>query len=181
MAGFGVRGETDVPIRKNNSFQGGWFWKAGEDSTLRSLQEMKDIYYQSVGRNTNLLLGIVINDKGLVSKADVELLKEFGNSIKKQFSTAIAETSGKGDVFTFDFDKPVKVSDILLMEDIRYGERVRKYIVEGFVGNDWVELCIGESMGHKRLEKSGNVAVLKIRVRFTEFIAEPVIKRMAVF
>lgn len=33
-------------------------------------------YETSVGRNTNMLLGIVINDKGLVPATDVERINE---------------------------------------------------------------------------------------------------------
>ncbi len=174
-------GEADVPIRKNSSFQGGWFWRAGQDSTLRSLEELDDIYYKSVGRNTNLLLGIVINDKGLVPKADVQLLKQFGNSIKQKFSTALAETSGQGNVFTLDFDNITKVNTVLLMEDIKNGERVRKYVIKGFVDDAWIELCKGSSIGHKRLERLENISVSKIKVSFPESIAQPIMRRISIY
>jgi len=170
-----------VPIRKNSSFQGGWFWRAGQDSTLRSLEELDDIYYKSVGRNTNLLLGIVINDKGLVPKADVQLLKQFGNSIKQKFSTALAETSGQGNVFTLDFDNITKVNTVLLMEDIKNGERVRKYVIKGFVDDAWIELCKGSSIGHKRLERLENISVSKIKVSFPESIAQPIMRRISIY
>lgn len=174
-------GEADVPIRKNSSFQGGWFWKAGEDSTLRSLDEMHDIYYKSVGRNTNLLLGVVINDKGLVPNADVELLKEFGSSINKLFSKPLAEISGEETEFIIDLKKSKELHTVLLMEDIKYGERVRKYIVEGFTNNQWTKLCEGESIGHKRLERLENVSVSKVRIRFTEYTAQPIIRNIALY
>lgn len=42
--------ETDVSIRK------GWFWKEKENATVKSLQHLLKIYYESVGRNSVLLL-----------------------------------------------------------------------------------------------------------------------------
>ena len=174
-------GETDVPIRKNSSFQGGWFWKEGEDSKLRSLAEMQEIYYNSVGRNTNLLLGVVINDKGLVPNADVELLKQFGNSINEIFSTPIVEVSGKKTEFLIDLKKSRKINNIVMMEDIKYGERVRKYTIEGFSNDKWTKLCEGESIGHKRLERLENVNASKIRIHFDESVAQPIIKKIILY
>lgn len=178
---FWCPGEADVPIRKNSSFQGGWFWKEGEDSKLRSLSELHDIYYKSVGRNTNLLMGVVINDKGLVPDADVELLRQFGSSIKKSFSNPLAEISGEKNQFLIDLKNPKKVKTILMMENIKHGERIRKYVIEGFVNNEWTILCEGESIGHKRLESLDGDYVSKIRIRFTEYIAQPIIKKIALY
>jgi alpha-L-fucosidase len=177
---FWCPGEADVPIRKNHSFQGGWFWKAGEDSTLRSQDELMDIYHKSVGRNTNLLLGIVINDKGLVPEADVELLHQFGQAVENRYSQALAETSGSGTGFTMDFDSPTEVDNIIMMEDISHGELVREYTVEGLRGDGWIELCKGTSIGHKRIERFETATVSKVRVSFTEYIDEPAIRKIAI-
>ena len=47
-----------------------------EDSMIYSVNELMHKYETSVGRNTNMLLGIVINDKGLVPATDVERINE---------------------------------------------------------------------------------------------------------
>lgn len=174
-------GEADVPIRKNSSFQGGWFWKEGQDSTLRSLEELQDIYFKSVGRNTNLLMGIVIDDQGLVPDADVKLLEEFGDSIEEMFADPVAEVKGEEAEFLIDLEKPTKINTILLMEDISKGERVRKYSIEGFANGEWTPLCEGESVGHKRLERIEDKAVSKVRINFSEYVAKPVIRKIALY
>lgn len=48
-----VPAECDVSIRK-----GSWFWHPGEEHRLRSLVELLDIYYRSVGHGAVLLLNV---------------------------------------------------------------------------------------------------------------------------
>ena len=60
--------EVDVSIRP------GWFYHAEQDSQVRSLNNLIDIYYQSVGRNSVLLLNITPDRRGLLHEIDVERL-----------------------------------------------------------------------------------------------------------
>ena len=67
------------------------------------------------------------------------------------------------------------------MEQITEGERVRQYVIEGLAGDRWTELAQGQSIGHKRIERFRPVEVAKIRFRVTEAVAEPVIRKLAVY
>jgi|GEM_PF-4056234 len=54
------------------------------------------------------------------------------------------------------------------MEDIRYGEQIRK---EGLLpGNRWEVLCDGISVGHKRIQQFELVEVAEIRLCVSEGI-----------
>ncbi|MDO5980189.1 alpha-L-fucosidase [Flavivirga spongiicola] len=176
-----IPGEADLPIRNSSTLQGGWFWEKEQESSLRPLEEMIDIYYKSVGRNTNVLLGIVVDDRGLVPEADASLLKEFGKSINGIFSKTLAETSGEGTEFILDLKKPTSINNVLLMEDINKGERVREYTVEAFKNDQWITLCKGELIGHKRLERIENISVSKIRISINKSIAKPLMKKIALY
>ena len=101
---FWCPGEADFPLRKNASFQGGWFWHKDQDDMIRPLDELVDRYCKSVGRNTNMLLGIVIDNRGLVPDADVKRLTEFGKEINSQFSNPLGQTKGKGKEKNFLFN-----------------------------------------------------------------------------
>ena len=73
-----------------------------------------------------------------------------------------------------------KIDHVMLMEDIRQGERVRQYVVEGLVpGNRWQQLCEGISIGHKRIQQFDAIEVSKLRFRVTESVAEPSIRSFA--
>ncbi|WET02351.1 alpha-L-fucosidase [Flavobacterium sp. YJ01] len=74
-----VPGEADVSIRP------GWFYHSVEDDKVRSLDEMVDIYYESIGRNATLLLNLPVDKRGLVHENDEERLKELVATIKADF------------------------------------------------------------------------------------------------
>ncbi len=78
--------------------------------------------------------------------------------------------------------KPQSINQILIMEDISLGERIRTYEVEGLTaGDQWTKLCDGQSVGHKRIQKFNRTEVAKIRLRTTSSIAEPQIRKIEVF
>ena len=92
-AGFGKSGYT----RKCNgtflvSFGGRCFYSSGlvlhqeEDSKVKSLKHLTDIYFQSVGYNSVLLLNIPPDRRGLINEADVTRLKEFAEYRKQAFA-----------------------------------------------------------------------------------------------
>ncbi|WP_394775659.1 alpha-L-fucosidase [Flavobacterium sp.] len=82
-----VPGEADVSIRP------GWFYHAVEDDKVRSLDEMVDIYYESIGRNATLLLNLPVDKRGLIHENDVARLKELVSTIKEDFKTELLAKS----------------------------------------------------------------------------------------
>nr|MDO8111798.1 hypothetical protein [Candidatus Sigynarchaeota archaeon] len=46
-------------------------------------------YYESVGRNTNLLLGMVIDNRGLIPAFDVKTVEEFGKYLQMRFDRSL--------------------------------------------------------------------------------------------
>ncbi len=177
---FWCPGEADFPLRKNASFQGGWFWHKDQDDQIRSLDELLDRYNRSVGRNTNMLLGIVIDDRGLVPDADVERMKEFGSEIKAIFGRPVAEKRGTGKTLILNFNSPSHISHVVIMEDIAKGERIREYEISGKTNDNWVLLAKGKSVGHKRIEVvKGEFEAIKLDVLKSE--GTPVIKKLACY
>jgi len=77
-----VPGESDVSIRP------GWFWHADEHP--KTVAQLMDIYYKSVGRNSLLLLNVPPNDRGLFSDEDVNRLQEFTQAREAVFATDFA-------------------------------------------------------------------------------------------
>jgi len=80
--------ECDVSIRP------GWFWHPEQDSQVKSLDHLLDIYYKSVGRNSLLLLNVPPNDKGLIPDPDIARLREWRRVLDETF--AIDFAIGKG-------------------------------------------------------------------------------------
>ena len=76
-------GEADVSIRS------GWFYH--DNQQPKSLKELMDIYFKSVGRGTPLLLNIPPNKEGKFADADVARLKEFKATLDQMYTTDFAK------------------------------------------------------------------------------------------
>lgn len=178
---FWCPGEADFPLRLNSSFQGGWFWHKDQDNKIRSLEELMDKYCKSVGRNTNMLLGIVIDDRGLVPDADVARLNEMGLKIEQSFSILISKTSGTGKELVLELNSSKQPSYIVIQEDITMGERVLKYRILGLSGKEWQLISEGSSIGHKRMEKIKEGKFSSIKLIVDESNGTPQIKNLACY
>jgi alpha-L-fucosidase len=77
-----VPGECDVSIRK------GWFWH--EDQRPKELEDLLEIYFNSVGRNCALLLNVPPNREGLLDAADVARLHDFRHALDEIFRVDVA-------------------------------------------------------------------------------------------
>lgn len=144
--------ESDIPNRNQHTcFQGGWFWREGEERGLYTPAELLDRYMKSVGRNSNLLIGMVIDNRGLVPDADVEQFRRFGELVRGLYRNRLARVSGRG--LRFDIDLPADSGASLcsIREDIADGENVRRFRLKGFAGGVWKELASGGTVGHRRL------------------------------
>ena len=181
-APFWCPGEADFTLRHNGAFQGGWFWKEGEDDRMFNVNQLMRKYETSVGRNTNMLLGIVVDDRGLVPDADFNRLEEFGREIVRQYGSPLKEASGSGETLTVSLDRPTEVDRLFIQENIANGECIIEYRVMGHTpDNDWVELTRGTGVGHKRIARFPATKVDTVRLEVTEAKATPAISRLAVF
>lgn len=68
----------------------GWFW-GNTKKTPKSMEELSEMYFRSVGHNGTLLLNVPPNDEGKLDKAIQERIVEFGNAVKNTFKTNKAE------------------------------------------------------------------------------------------
>ena len=82
-----VPAETDVSIRP------GWFYSAATDNRVKSLDKLMDIYYTSVGRNSNLLLNVPPDRRGLIHPNDSARLMEFRMAIDATFAVDLAKNA----------------------------------------------------------------------------------------
>jgi len=170
--------EVDVPIRFLQ-----WFWLPNNDANVAPPEVIMRWYYQSVGRNTNLLLGLVIDNQGLIPDFDVTQLEQFGQLLKNRFSNSLQSISGKGNNFEISFDSEQQFNTIMIQEDLAFGHRVREFIVEITTSpkSNWKEIFKGTAIGHKFLWELPNQNAQFIRLRIVHSEGEPQIKTFALF
>ena len=171
---------SDAPLR---GYKGRheWFWEPGDEEYIQPLENLMNMYYKSVGRNSTLILGLTPDPRGLIPAPDSMRLKSFGEEIKKRFSHPIATTSGIGPMHQINLKKNTIIDHVVLMEDIAYGERVREFMVEGKTQKGWITLCSGSSIGHKFIAKFDAVTVSALRLRITKTLADPQIRSFSIF
>lgn len=86
-------GNSWVPAEVDVSIRPGWYYHPAEDSTVKSVEHLLDIYYASIGRNCNLLLNIPIDTRGLIHENDSARLMQFKQATDKEFANAIESFS----------------------------------------------------------------------------------------
>ncbi len=84
-------GEYWVPAEVDVSIRPGWFWHESQNDKVRSPENLLELYYSSVGRNSNLLLNVPPDTRGLLHENDVKSLMGFKELLDKEFETDLAK------------------------------------------------------------------------------------------
>ena len=71
----------------------GWFWGT-QKNTPRTLTNLAEMYFRSVGHNATLLLNVPPNNEGKVDKAIQDRVVEFGQNVQDTFRTNLAKANG---------------------------------------------------------------------------------------
>jgi alpha-L-fucosidase len=167
--------ECDARIRST------WFWRTDNANTLKSVDQLVDMYYKSVGHGAVLLLNQTPDRTGLIPEADSRRAAEFGAEIRRRLGTPRAETLAMGTEAALDVKGGGPIDHIVIMENIAVGERVRAYVVEGLVNGTWQQLAAGTAVGHKKIDRIVPVVATRVRLRIVESVGTPEIKRFAVY
>ena len=80
-----------VPAEVNTSIRPGWFYHASEDSKVKTPQQLVELYYNSIGRNGNMILNLPVDRRGLVNEIDEKSLLEFARIIRKELANDLAK------------------------------------------------------------------------------------------
>ncbi len=185
-----IPAETDVSIRP------GWFYHPAEDAKVRSAQNLVNLYYQSVGRNSLLLLNVPPNREGLLSEPDVASLKAFRSILDETFKTNLAQavprslTDGQLGTYVavtenqpieFDLKRPVTFDRAMLQENIANGQAIAEGTLEAWTGTGWQPVQSFTTVGYKRLLRFDSVTSSKIRLVVTKALGPVQLAEIGLF
>ena len=153
-------GSVWLPAECDVSIRPGWFYHAEEDARLKSVEQLMEIYYGSVGRNANLLLNIGVDRRGLVNEHDERRLMEFRAAREEAFRrrvrlSGIKASNVRGDRAQF---KPTRAID---------GERRTFWTTDEGVTNASLELDLGEEQTCSKILIQENIALGQRVKRFS--------------
>ncbi|MCY1722330.1 alpha-L-fucosidase [Prolixibacteraceae bacterium Z1-6] len=203
-----VAPEADVSIRP------GWYYHKYEDHKVKTLPQLLDIYYNSIGQNSSLLINFPVDTRGLIHEKDEEQILKLAAAIKADFANNLAAgkkaeatnirgnakkykaenvTDGNADTYWTTDDGVVKASisidlgaetemnRLLVQEDIRLGQRVKKFTVEAYTNNVWKEVASETTIGGKRILRLPEFKATKIRLNVLDAKACPVISNIELY
>lgn len=84
-----IHGRSWVPAETDISLHDGWFYRDNEEP--KSVKQLLDIYYTSVGRNSLLLLNVPPDTRGQIAKKDSLRLMEFRAALDHIFTNNLAK------------------------------------------------------------------------------------------
>ena len=157
--------EVDVSIRP------GWFYHHYQDDEVRSLSNLVNIYYRSVGCNSVLLLNIPPDRRGLIHELDAKRIKKLREYLDKTFAHNYVVNGNKtwradvGEYIELKVERGAMFNTILLQEDIAQGQRVEEFSVELLKNEQWHHAARGTTIGYKRLLLISDSEAERIRIR----------------
>jgi alpha-L-fucosidase len=176
-------GETDVSIRP------GWFHHPEEDSRVRSADDLVQLYFTSVGRNSKLLLNVPPARDGLLQPADVASLQAMRARLDALFATNLVAggaplwklVSARTATCEVALVAGANVGIIDLREDIANGQRVAAYRVEVRARGSWREVLQGTTIGARKLERISVGTIQRLRVTIDDAVEPPQPLRIACY
>jgi alpha-L-fucosidase len=162
-----------------------WFWTPHSDDTLRSLEELIDIYNASIGHGATLLMNLTPDTDGLIPAAEVERMREFGETVRALYGTPLAVTDStqgwsEDTTLYLKLDHPQWVDRVVLEEDLRSGQRVRAYVIEVKRDGHWSKVSEDTSIGRKRIAIFQPVEVAELRLRILKTDPLPKVRHFSI-
>jgi alpha-L-fucosidase len=184
------------PAQVDVSIRPGWFYHAAEDTKVKSLDQLLNIYYGAVGGNAQLLLNVPPDKRGRIHENDVQRLKELGDRLRATFADNLASGAGyhaditpgshfddergffvpggePGFTFERDLGAPKSFNVAMFQEAIRCGQRIESFAFDAWDGLKWAEIARGTTVGWKRLLRFPQVTAARARVRLLKALSEP--------
>lgn len=188
-----IPSETDVSIRP------GWFYHDSQDGAVKTPSQLNKIWFESIGRNSMLLLNFPPDRRGLICDKDAENAVISHKCIEKMLSVNFVDkaqvytinspispiiiqnnTSNvrlkvyQGDCFEFELPKAEKINVFAVSELIEAGERVTSFKLESIDDEENTTLLYeGTSIGFYRAIQFKEGDYKRFRFTVNTYLAQP--------
>ena len=165
--------EADTPLRSK------WFWH--KNDAPKSLKELTDRYFESVGRGGVLDLGLAPNTDGLLDESDVTRLREFGAYVRAYNKSDVAADAkfsvrDSGMAFVVEMPEARTFSAVDFREDLKKGGmRIGAWRVEA----DGKEIARGPQAGNRRIARFPEVTAKTVKLIVESCDGKPAVTSLA--
>lgn len=197
--------EVDVSIRP------GWFWHPEQNKEVKKKEQLFDIYLNSAGKNSLLLINIPPDTAGKIHESDIESLQLFRSMVDVSFARNLATgaklstsahkktlrltdltddqyetswTSAQSDtcpLIALEFPRAVTANAVVLQEDIRHGQRVERFRISAEVQGKWRVLSEGTTVGYRRILCFPAIQTKHMKIEILQSRAAPVLSTLGVY
>ncbi len=151
--------ECDTPLRHK------WFWH--KEDTPKSLKELEDCYFSSVGRGGILNLGLAPTTDGLLDEQDVARLTEFGAFVRAFNASDVAQglpwqqsETPEGTEYTLHLPTSTPFNTLDFREELSQGMRIRSWKLLA----DSAEVASGTIAGFRRIARFDTIAPREVKL-----------------
>jgi alpha-L-fucosidase len=164
--------EVDVSIRP------GWFYHRADDEKVRTGADLLQLYTQSVGRNSKLLLNVPPTTAGLLAAGDVAALKDFRRRLDAESHRAarppvVTRVGESGTGLDIELANRIPIDAVRMSEDIEQGQTVSRYTVSGLTSAGWRVLSRGSTIGYAKIDRFAPISVGRLRLDIEDALDRP--------
>jgi alpha-L-fucosidase len=200
-----------VPTESDVSIRPGWYYHPEQDDKVKTVAHLVDIYFNSVGKNSNFLLNLPVDTRGLVHENDVAQLTKLADYLKVMYETDLADSAtlkatasregyppnlihdNNKDTYwaspeemntaqiEVEWSSPQTVNTFMIQEYIPLGQRIKSFTFEVKTEQGWQLLETGGTIGNKRLIRFDTQTVSALRFSITDAKASPIISNLGVY
>ena len=176
---------------------------------MRTPENLLELWFNSIGRNTGFLLNIPPNRQGLISESDAKNLLEFRKILNNSFRINLAKNakieasssrkecepiniiskenvyapldSDKTPEIVLTFDKEQEFNVISISELIELGHKVTDISFYAYVNDSWQLLFNNKVIGYKLCRHFDTVKTNKVKIKVNESLDTPVLHSFGIY
>ncbi len=187
-----------------------WFYHKEEETDLKLLSNILDIYFRSVGNNGTMILSIPPSHLGCIDKKDVDSLTTLGAQLSIEFKNNHAENgefssenerdelhcanmikaekgywhSGevkKKAVLEVDMGEVKFINKVVLGENTATGQQIEKFNLYYFFDGKWKKIYSGNTIGRKKICNLPEMNARRLRLEIVKTREFATIKTFEVY
>ena len=203
-------GSHFIPAETNTSIRPGWLWHERQNGDVRDVEELKDYWFRSAGRNSGILLNLPPDRRGLIHETDAANIRAWNLELQRMFREDLAQGATvtapgglhpqcgpdnllKGEesavyaapellpTVELTFEAPITFDCLVAQEVIELGHRVKSFRVDVAENGAWKTLLTFGCMGFRQARYFPPVTTRGVRLVITEAGDKPVLRRLSLY